>query len=67
MPSGYFPSVSVLAEDSGMADALSTALFNMDLEEGLALVEAWPGAEALWILEDGGIRCSSGFKFHEEK
>ena len=67
MPSGYFPSVSVLAEDSGLADALSTALFNMELEEGLALVEAWPGVEALWILEDGGIRCSSGFKFNEEK
>lgn len=67
MPSEYFPSVSVLAEDSGLADALSTALFNMELEEGLALVEAWPEVEALWILEDGGIRCSSGFKFHEEK
>lgn len=67
MPSGRFPSVSVLAEDSGLADALSTALFNMEPEEGLALVEAWPEVEALWILEDGEIRCSRGFQFNEEK
>lgn len=67
MPPEQFPSVSVLAEDSGLADALSTALFNMAWEEGLELVESLPGVEALWILEDGGIRCSSGFEFNEEK
>lgn len=67
MPSEYFPSVSVTAEDSGMADALSTALFNMELEEGLEFVESLPGVEAFWILKDGGIRCSSGFEFHEKK
>lgn len=67
MPSEYFPSVSVMAEDSGKADALSTSLFNMEVQEGLALVESLPGVEALWIMEDGGIRCSSGFEFDEEK
>lgn len=67
MPSEYFPSVSVQTEDSGMADALSTALFNMEFEEGLEFVESLPGVEALWILKDGGIRCSGGFEFHEKK
>ncbi len=67
MPPEHFPSVSVLAEDSGLADALSTALFNMELEEGLEFVESLPEAEALWILEDGGTRCTSGFKWNEEK
>ena len=67
MPPEHFPLVSVLAEDSGLADAWSTALFNMEFQEGLALVESMPGLEALWILEDGGIRCSGGFGFHEEK
>ncbi|MCI8484438.1 MAG: FAD:protein FMN transferase [Lachnospiraceae bacterium] len=67
MPSEYFPSVSVMAEDSGKADALSTSLFNMEVQEGLALVESMPGVEALWIMEDGGVRCSSGFEFDEEK
>lgn len=67
MPSRYFPSVSVLAEDSGFADALSTALFNMEYEKGLSLVESMPGVEALWIMEDGAVSCSSGFAFDEKK
>lgn len=67
MPPEYFPSVSVLAEDSGVADALSTSLFNMEFQEGLKFVEALPGVEALWIMEDGGIHYSSGFEFNEEK
>ena len=67
MPPEYFPSVSVLAEDSGMADALSTALFNMKFEEGMEFAESLPEVEVLWIMEDGGIRCTSGFEFNEEK
>ncbi|MEY8516617.1 FAD:protein FMN transferase [Lachnospiraceae bacterium 29-84] len=65
MPASYFPSVTVMAEDSGVADALSTALFNMEFEEGLAFVESLDGVEALWIFEDGGIRSSSGFVTYE--
>ena len=67
MPPENFPLVSVLTEDSGLADAWSTALFNMEFEKGLALVESVPEVEALWIMEDGEIRCSGGFEFHEEK
>lgn len=67
MPSEYFPSVTVLAKDSGMADALSTSLFNMELEDGLAFVESLEDVEAMWIMEDGEIRCSSGFKVNEEE
>ena len=67
MPPENFPLVSVLTEDSGLADAWSTALFNMEFQKGLALVESVPEVEALWIMEDGEIRCSGGFEFHEEK
>lgn len=67
MPAEHFPSVSVITSDSGMADALSTALFNMEFEEGLSFVESLPDVEALWVLEDGGIRCSEGFKVNEEE
>ncbi len=67
MPPEYVPSVSVLTNDSGMADALSTALFNMEVSEGLELAESLPGTEALWVMKDGGIRCSSGFEFHEKE
>lgn len=67
MPSDNFPSVSIITEDSGIADALSTAVFNMKLEEGMDFVESLSNVEALWILEDGRIYCSSGFKVNEKK
>lgn len=45
-------SVSILAQSSLLADALSTACFALGAEEGLALAAAY-GAEAFFILADG--------------
>ncbi|MGM9681924.1 MAG: FAD:protein FMN transferase [Eubacteriales bacterium] len=61
MPEDTFLSVSVLSADSGLADALSTALFNMDADAGRSLVDSLDGVEACWILPDGRILYSSGF------
>lgn len=60
-PAVHCRSVSVLAPDSGLADGLSTALFCMDVEEGLALVNSLENVEALWLLDNGETRMSSGF------
>lgn len=65
MPSDYFTSVSVVCKDSGMGDALSTALFCMTLEEGRTLIESIDGVEALWLTVDGEIHRSSGFSKYE--
>lgn len=62
MPGERFLSVSVLCEHSGMGDALSTALFNMDLDEGKALVESLENVEAMWVLPDGEQVYSTGFE-----
>lgn len=59
-PSDYFVSVSVCVKDSGLADALSTALFLMSEEEGRALCES-ASAEALWIYGDGKTSATTGF------
>ncbi len=59
-PETRYLSVTVLTEDSALGDALSTALFNMDLEAGLQIVEARPELEAIWCLPDGSLRYSSG-------
>lgn len=71
MPSEGFLSVSVVCQNSGFGDALSTALFCLSLEEGLELVESIPEAEALWVSEDGTQTVSSGWneyvKDREEK
>ncbi len=62
MPGSNFMSVSVLAEDSGMGDAFSTALFLMRYEDGLQLIEKTENVEAMWVMPDGEQRYSSGFK-----
>lgn len=62
MPADYFKSVTILTPDSGVADALSTALFCMPLEEGLKFINSYENAEAMWVLEDGSIRYSDNFE-----
>ena len=62
-PGRYWRSVSILCGDSGLADALSTALFLLPLEEGQALLEQC-GAEALWVDAEGELYYSPGFRQH---
>ena len=61
-PSVNFRSVSIITEDSGYADFLSSAVFLMDYETGLEFVNNLEGVEAIWLLEDGKIRYSDGLK-----
>jgi len=61
MPAEGYVSVSVLTRHSGNGDALSTALFCMTLEEGMALIASLPDTEAQWILPDGTRQTSDGW------
>ena len=61
MPSTFWRRVSVICPDSGLADALSTALFLMDREKGSALAEK-SGAEVLWVTADGTEYQTLGFE-----
>lgn len=60
MPAEHFPAVTVITENSGLADALSTALFCMSQEDGAALVDSLEGVEALWVMHDGEVKMSAG-------
>lgn len=60
-PGTAWRSVTVLCEDSGLADALSTALFLLSEEDGRALLEK-TGAEALWVDAAGNRFYSSGLE-----
>ena len=62
MPSEFFPSISIITKDSGLADALSTALFCMSYEDGRALVDKLDGVEVLWITHSGEKLMTDGFK-----
>lgn len=63
MPSEHFSSVTIITADSGLADALSTALFSMSYEDGLDLLRRMSiNVEVLWILPNGDMLMSEGFK-----
>ncbi len=59
-PAAYWRAVTVVGSDAGLADALSTALMLLPLEDGLALAEQWD-VEALWVRADGQLFYSDGF------
>ena len=60
-PSQYWRSVSIVCPDSGLADMLSTALFLLPYEEGLALLKQFD-AQAFWIDAAGKRYYSPGFE-----
>ena len=62
MPSAYFSSVCIITPDSGLADALSTALFAMSYEDGLKIVESLENVEVLWITMDGTQYATPGIE-----
>ena len=59
-PADYFASLTVITEDSGLADALSTALFCMPQEKGEALADSMEGVDVIWIYTDGTIEYTDG-------
>lgn len=60
-PSEYWRSVTIVCADSGLADALSTALFVLSQEDGQALLDQFD-AKALWVDQEGNLLYSPGFE-----
>lgn len=54
--------VTVIAKDSTYADALSTTLFLLGLEDGLSLAEGMKDIQALFITKDKKVYTTSGLK-----
>ena len=60
MPGNRYLSVSVMTPSSALADALSTALFNMDIDDARALISTLGNVEATFILPNGEIVVARG-------
>lgn len=59
-PANYMRSVTIVTENSGLADFLSSAVFLMPVEDGQELIESLDGVEAVWLCNDGTVLFSSG-------
>jgi len=59
-PAAYYSSLTVITPDSGLADALSTALFCVPYEEGYALAASLEGVEVIWAFPDGSVSYTPG-------
>lgn len=54
--------VTVVTKDSVDGDGLTTTLFLLGLDKGLALVEKMPGVEAIFVTKDNRVIASKGLK-----
>jgi thiamine biosynthesis lipoprotein len=61
-PATGLMSVTVICDDAVLADGLSTALFVLGPEKGMALVERLDGVEAIMVTKDEKILTSPGLK-----
>jgi thiamine biosynthesis lipoprotein len=60
-PALNWKAVSIICTDSGLGDALSTALFLLNREEGQKLLDKYD-AQAMWVDQNGETYYSPGFK-----
>lgn len=60
MPSDYYSSVSIITSSSALADALSTAIFNMEPSEAKSFIERKKGLKVVALTTDGNLEIWEG-------
>ena len=61
MPASNFDSVTVICDDSLLADFMATTLFILPPGQAMALAESMNGLEAIWVNTEGEISYTSGY------
>ncbi len=65
MPGGECLQATILCEDSGLADYLSTAAFLLPYEQALALIDAMDSVDGIWVRENGVVTMTDGAKIRQ--
>jgi thiamine biosynthesis lipoprotein len=53
-------SATIVAPEAALADAIATAAMVLNVEQGIALIESFPGVMGLLVTEDGTVVMSQG-------
>jgi len=62
MPGRYYRAITVVADDAGLADYMSTALFLLPFDKSLTLANSFDNLEAYWVFHDGHVEITEGLK-----
>jgi thiamine biosynthesis lipoprotein len=60
---GNLVSVTIISPSSAIADALATGLYGLSMEDGIAIVEADPNLEVVYVTNEKDIYKSNTLKF----
>lgn len=64
-PANNYLSVTVIANDSALADILSTTLFLLPIDKGLEIIDSMDDVEAIYYIDSNNIIKSKGFNKYE--
>ncbi len=62
MPGRYYRALTVIADDAGLADFMSTALFLLPFDESLMLANSFDNLEVYWVFTDGHVEITDGLR-----
>ncbi len=69
-PATYYHSVTIITEDSGAADCLSTTLFTLSVQDGKKVLQNYEAdtgkkASAIWLMDPKKTQGESGVNSHQ--